>query len=263
MYAMTAAHPTLPIPSYVRVRNPANGREVVVRINDRGPFHAGRIIDLSYTAALKLDLLRGVAPVELERITPEEIRTGAWQRGEKVALKAQREAAAAAAVASAGPASPPTASPPAAPALAVVAAAPPADAEAVAVPVPVPVPVAPQTAIPLSNPAAPPDAPSAATPAQAPPSAAAAGVPARAPDTPSASGYWVQIGAFRERSGAEAFQRRVASEFDWLAPLLAIFDDPSLHRLQVGPYPNRGEASSALQRIGEALRLKPVLVERR
>lgn len=46
MYAMTAAHPTMPIPSYARVRNPANGREVVVRINDRGPFSPGRVIDL-------------------------------------------------------------------------------------------------------------------------------------------------------------------------------------------------------------------------
>ena len=79
MYAMTAAHPTLPIPSYARVRNPANGREVVLRINDRGPFHAGRIVDLSYTAALKLDLLRGVGPVELQRITFDEIRSGRWQ----------------------------------------------------------------------------------------------------------------------------------------------------------------------------------------
>ena len=78
MYAMTAAHPTLPIPSYARVRNPANGREVIVRINDRGPFHPGRIVDLSYTAALKLDLLRGVAPVEVERITHAEIRAGRW-----------------------------------------------------------------------------------------------------------------------------------------------------------------------------------------
>lgn len=76
MYAMTAAHATLPIPSYARVRNPANGREVVVRINDRGPFHKGRLIDLSYTAALKLDLLRGVAPVEVRRITYAEIRAG-------------------------------------------------------------------------------------------------------------------------------------------------------------------------------------------
>lgn len=76
MYAMTAAHATLPIPSYARVRNPANGREVIVRINDRGPFHKGRIIDLSYTAALKLDLLRGVAQVEVKRITYAEIRAG-------------------------------------------------------------------------------------------------------------------------------------------------------------------------------------------
>lgn len=79
MYAMTAAHPTLPIPSYARVRNPANGREIVVRVNDRGPFHKGRIIDLSYTAALKLDVLRGVAPVEVRRITYAEIRAGNWK----------------------------------------------------------------------------------------------------------------------------------------------------------------------------------------
>lgn len=78
MYAMTAAHATLPIPSYARVRNPANGREIIVRINDRGPFHKGRIIDLSYTAALKLDVLRGVAPVEVRRITHAEIRAGTW-----------------------------------------------------------------------------------------------------------------------------------------------------------------------------------------
>ena len=76
MYAMTAAHRTMPIPSYARVRNPANGREVIVRINDRGPFSAGRVIDLSYTAALKLGLLAGVAPVEVRRITHAEIRAG-------------------------------------------------------------------------------------------------------------------------------------------------------------------------------------------
>jgi len=70
MYAMTAAHPTLPIPSYVRVSNPKNGRSVVVRVNDRGPFHDGRIIDLSYTAAWKLDILKGVTPVTVTGIDP-------------------------------------------------------------------------------------------------------------------------------------------------------------------------------------------------
>jgi rare lipoprotein A len=74
MYAMTAAHKTLPIPSYARVTNPANGRVVVVRINDRGPFVAGRVIDLSYTAALKLGVLAGVAPVQVRRLTFDEIR---------------------------------------------------------------------------------------------------------------------------------------------------------------------------------------------
>lgn len=69
MYAMTAAHPTLPLPSYVRVTNPANAKSVVVRVNDRGPFHADRIIDLSYLAAAKLDIARrGSATVNVERV---------------------------------------------------------------------------------------------------------------------------------------------------------------------------------------------------
>jgi rare lipoprotein A len=71
MYAMTAAHKTLPIPAYARVTNLSNGRSVIVRINDRGPFVANRIIDLSYTAAHKLDMWRaGTAFVEVEVITP-------------------------------------------------------------------------------------------------------------------------------------------------------------------------------------------------
>lgn len=71
MWAMTAAHKTLPIPSYVRVTNEANGRSVVVLVNDRGPFHSQRIIDLSYAAALKLDFADlGVADVEVVDITP-------------------------------------------------------------------------------------------------------------------------------------------------------------------------------------------------
>jgi rare lipoprotein A len=71
MYGMTAAHKTLPLPTYARVTNLANGRSVVVRINDRGPFVANRIIDLSYTAAAKLDMLRdGTAMVEVRALTP-------------------------------------------------------------------------------------------------------------------------------------------------------------------------------------------------
>jgi rare lipoprotein A len=71
MYAMTAAHRRLPLPCYVRVRNLQNGRSVVVRVNDRGPFHENRIIDLSYAAASKLGMLgRGTALVEIRAIDP-------------------------------------------------------------------------------------------------------------------------------------------------------------------------------------------------
>jgi rare lipoprotein A len=70
MYAMTAAHKTLPLPFYARVTNLSNGKSVVVYVNDRGPFKDGRIVDLSYTAAAKLDMLKaGTALVELEVIT--------------------------------------------------------------------------------------------------------------------------------------------------------------------------------------------------
>jgi rare lipoprotein A len=69
MYAMTAAHKSLPLPSYVRVRNLSNDRSVIVRVNDRGPFVDNRIIDLSYSAALKLDMVRdGTSLVEVEII---------------------------------------------------------------------------------------------------------------------------------------------------------------------------------------------------
>jgi rare lipoprotein A len=71
MYGMTAAHKTLPLPAYVSVTNLQNGRSVVVRVNDRGPFVGNRIIDLSYTAASKLDMLRnGTAMVEVRSIEP-------------------------------------------------------------------------------------------------------------------------------------------------------------------------------------------------
>ena len=112
MYAMTAAHTTLPIPSYARVTNLANGKSVVVRINDRGPFIGDRVIDLSYTAAYKLGLLAdGRATVEVESILP----------GDPAPTKV--------AVAAAAPASPP---PNATPQIAAAETAP------IAVPLPAP-----------------------------------------------------------------------------------------------------------------------------
>jgi rare lipoprotein A len=217
MYAMTAAHPTLPIPSYVRVRNPANQREVIVRVNDRGPFHPGRVIDLSYTAAYKLGLLRGVAPVELARITFDEIRAGHWRKG-----------------------TPADSAPGARPAseLAQFSETPTASI-ALATPVP---------SVQAPGPAA------SETPVDSP-------APVLAPR--AAAGFWVQLGTFRQREGADGFQRRVMAELDWLAPLLAVFSEPTSHRLQAGPYASRDEAQNAAQRIREALSLVPMIVERR
>ncbi len=79
VYQFTAAHKTLPIPSYVRVTRLDNGKSVVVRVNDRGPFHGGRIIDLSYAAAVKLGMERqGVADVEVEVISPAQPQAERW-----------------------------------------------------------------------------------------------------------------------------------------------------------------------------------------
>ncbi|QYJ96835.1 septal ring lytic transglycosylase RlpA family protein [Shewanella alkalitolerans] len=83
MYSMSAAHKTLPLPSYVKVTNLANDKSVVVRVNDRGPFHDNRIIDLSYAAAHRLDMLKtGTAKVQLEVIyieNPESVALAALQ----------------------------------------------------------------------------------------------------------------------------------------------------------------------------------------
>lgn len=79
MYAMTAAHPTLPLPSYAKVTRPKSGQSVIVRINDRGPFHRSRIIDLSYVAAAKLDLIGlGSDSVIVEAITHHDILNGSY-----------------------------------------------------------------------------------------------------------------------------------------------------------------------------------------
>ncbi|MDC8772291.1 septal ring lytic transglycosylase RlpA family protein [Paucibacter sp. hw8] len=203
MYAMTAAHPTMPIPSYARVRNPSNGREVLVRINDRGPFHSTRIIDLSYTAALKLDILRGVTPVEVERITFEDIRTGAWRRGSGDEIAPLGDAP-------------------------VFAAAQPVGA---------PQPDSIKTLAPT--------------------------VPVVTSPRHAAPGFWVQMGAYAKLDGAEQFRQKLLVELDWMAPLLAVFKDGGLHRLQAGPFSSRDDARQAAERVKHALNMNALVVERR
>jgi rare lipoprotein A len=227
MYAMTAAHKTLPIPSYARVRNPANGKEVVVRVNDRGPFAPGRVIDLSYTAALKLGVLGGVTPVEITRITQDDIRTGAAARKPPV-------------LAGDTPAT-----------VAVGELDRPADAAASAPGV---------VTLPGETVVA-----AAGAPASAPVTSARADKPdehARA-DTTAGIGWWLQLGAFKQRDGALDFQRRLIDEQPWLAPLLAVFSDHGLNKLQAGPYTSRDDARSAAERVRTALQLVPTIVEKR
>lgn len=239
MYAMTAAHATMPLPSYARVRNPANGREIIVRVNDRGPFHPSRVIDLSYTAALKLGLLRGVGIVEVERITNEDIRSAAWRRGGDVA------------VAAAAPAPAPAPAPPAQ-APAAAASAPPMATVAAA---------GPTASQPGVDAAQATDAAAASPATDVPPSTPVSSTLPAA--TAAAQGYWVQLGAFRQRQGALSFQQRVAAELDWIAPLLAVFNDSSVNRLQAGPYASREEASGVAERLRVQLKLVPVIIERR
>lgn len=117
MYAMTAAHKTLPLPCYVRVTNLQNGRSVVVRVNDRGPFVGNRIIDLSYTAAAKLDMLRdGTAMVEVRTVGPTSPSGGIVTASNRdaapfVSKAVPLPAAAAPAAAGARPAQPPAIAP--------------------------------------------------------------------------------------------------------------------------------------------------------
>ena len=240
MNAMTAAHRTMPIPSYARVRNPANGREVIVRVNDRGPFVAGRVMDLSYAAAAKLGVQNGVAPVEIERITHEQIRAGLTGRSSEPALAAN--AAPRAAVAQVAAPAP--------------ARAPASTSAPSAVATPVPPPMAEATVAELP----PVPAPAAQAPVPQPP--ITVGERARAL-TAAAAGFWLQLGAFAKGDGAYGFQKRVAAELDWLSPLLTVFSEGGMHRLQAGPYPNREQAREAAERVRTALQLVPVVVERR
>lgn len=258
MHAMTAAHPTLPLPSYVRVLNPSNGREVIVRINDRGPFHSNRVIDLSHMAARKLGVLGGPATVELRRITGEEIRTGAWRRDAVPEAEDRRLALRQFDAAAERPSAAPAAVEPAQVTLAAAAGQPQEGPSA-------------RTPSPLAS-------EDLATAAAAPPGAASpvsvtAVAPAQADRRPERAtlaalsaglqGFWVQLGAFRVRDGAEHFQRRVVADLAWIAPSLSVLSETELHRLQAGPYASLDQAHGVAVRLREALSLVPVIVERR
>lgn len=235
MYGLTAAHKTLPIPSYARVRNLANGKETIVRINDRGPFHSNRVMDLSYAAAVKLGIVAtGSAQVEIERLTFDDIRTGAWRRGTIMDPDAEK-------VAAASPVSTPGASTELGddPIMSVVA-------KGVKAP----------AAVEVST------LDSGVATAELKPDAAIKEGQARA-YTPDAKGFWVQLAALGKRDGVDRLQQKVATELGALLPLLAVFHEAAYFKLQIGPYSSRSEALAAAEQAKTALQLLPMVVERR
>jgi len=138
-----------------------------------------------------------------------------------------------------------------------LAAAPPGPA---LTPAPVPVSASAPAQMPASTSSASPAAVAGTPSADLPPTDPTATAAASARPAP---GFWVQLGVFRQRDGAEGFHRRVVADLDWLAPLLAVFNETSTYRLQAGPYASRDQANEVAKRVRDALNLVPVIVERR
>jgi len=229
MYAMSGAHKTLPLPSYVRVTNLANGRQVVVRVNDRGPFHSGRIIDLSYAAAYKLGYLsQGSTRVRIELVQPGDeppVPSPVPATPEPVRVEA----------------SPPPRQP-VATTVAVTDAPAPAATAMMSTEAPVPAAVDPGDILDGK------DLPAfdAATGASATP----------------ASGIYLQLGAFQTRDNAEGFLDYVGRNLNWLRGQLDVMADADHFRLNAGPYPSAEAARDVARRISEALNLQPFVVTR-
>lgn len=235
MYKMTAAHPTLPIPSYARLSNMVSGATVIVRINDRGPFHANRVIDVSYTAALKLGLLgKGSHELKIERILPDEIeRILATRDGLSGSTRPRLTPESKDRLPSSQPGAPtptvtakmvdtPLVLTPSAPAAAVPANAPPGDIEALM----------------LAD--------------RAPADYAAPNPPA------AAGGFYLQLGAYSRAENAEAMRGRLAGKFSGME----VVQGGPVFRLFGGPFATRQEAQQAAQGLPSSLGLKPIVVQR-
>ncbi|NYE63822.1 rare lipoprotein A [Duganella sp. 1224] len=251
MYKMTAAHPILPIPSYARLTNMVSGATVIVRINDRGPFHANRAIDVSYTAALKLGLLgKGSHELKIERILPEEVDRILASREGLQGTKPRL--------------TPPIKTP--------LPSAQPGEQAA-----PVPKVTAKMIDTPLVlTPAAPAATPAVAgAGASASTAAAAASVAApkeieslmltdrapagyAAPDTPAAGGFYLQLGAYSRAENAEAVRGKLSGKLNGLE----VVQGGAVYRLFGGPFATRQEAQQAAQGLPSSLGLKPIIVQR-
>lgn len=262
MYGMTAAHPTLPLPSYARVTRVSTGKTVVVRVNDRGPFLNDRVIDLSYVAAYKLGMIGpGSAEVVVERITAEQIRN--WQSAPAAINVATASSAPVRAIA--GTQALVDANPMAAQAESAN------DSQATA-------PVA-FTAAPASaswamrdngTAALPPSSSTTALSAVPPLTQGSVSAPASnpsmvantSPNTPPALGsMYLQLGAFADATKAQALAARVSSQIP--ANLGAsVRVEPTannLHRVRIGPFASREAAVQAVNPVQTSTGVAPSL----
>lgn len=248
MYAMTAAHKTLPLPSYVRVTNMENGRTAVVKVNDRGPFHGPRVIDLSYSAAKKLGVVqKGTAMVELRALDPA--RPGA-EPGPFLAAKGTAKARPGRPAAPAARAPEVLPAPESAPALAAASPAAPRGDLEVPAPVGTPRPTSepgPGSALAAVEPA-PPESPTTPSVAQARPKA-------KPPTTSDPGrGLYLQVGAFGDPKNAERLrQRLVANLRQQVRVQHSASGDSALYKVRIGPFGSEGEAkviSAKLETLG-------------
>jgi rare lipoprotein A (peptidoglycan hydrolase) len=241
MYGMTAAHKTLPLPAYVRVTNLQNGRSCVVRVNDRGPFVGNRIIDLSYTAAAKLDMLRdGTAMVEVRVLQPLEpgldthltvASVGALPLASPPAVSPPVPLASSPAVSPPMPvASSPAVSPP----------MPVASSPAVSPPVPLASPPSVSPPVPLTSP---PATVAAAAPLTTPPVAIPAALPPVIKPAPVTSApvrtLFVQAGAFAAPDNAQRLADKLRSEgYTQVFVRDDLIAGRKLYRVRIGPIPD-------------------------
>ncbi|GAA4021619.1 septal ring lytic transglycosylase RlpA family protein [Actimicrobium antarcticum] len=260
MYKMTGAHPTMPLPSYVRVTNLANGKQVIVRINDRGPFHSSRIMDLSYTAALKLGYLgKGSSEIEIERLLPDEIARMEKDRlGERALplMETARRPAAMPVLAALDVKMLPVMATTTVAANSATGAGPAASAEGAVIPPAM-----------TSGTSLMMDLPAEATVTSAPQDAAAL-MPATsaAPASAGTPGFYVQLGAFSQAPNAEAARLRLQRDLQRDAadalPPAEVVQTGAVFRLYSGPFSSRTEAEKAAQKVLSAGGAKPFIVQR-
>lgn len=242
MHAMTAAHKTLPLPTYVRVTNVENGREIIVRVNDRGPFVEDRIIDLSFAAATELGVIRrGTAEVEVTAIDPVEAAADKPARGGTIA-----------AARPSGPAARVPEPAPARTSRRAAASAPAEDAADVLAPDEIPDGARRRAEPALIEPV---DEPVVRELPQEPPPVSTPSEPLSAPAssarviTPTAvRGHYLQAGAFSNPKNAENQAERLRrAGFD----TVGVYPTRGILKVRLGPYPTLAAAEDDRQRLGQ------------